>query len=98
MQRRFPIVRALVGLAVLAALVGGVVATRTLVARAATSSCAGDVGATALMPTLGGAADKIEVPTNWNGTLLLYSHGYVFPGTPVQTTDVGDPLTGATLL
>ena len=98
MQRRFPVVRALVGFAVLAALLGGVVATRTLVARAATSSCAGDVGATALTPTLGGAANKIEVPTNWNGTLLLYSHGYVFPGAPNPATDVGDSLTGATLL
>ena len=24
----------------------------------------------------------IEVPENWNGTLFLYSHGYVFPGDP----------------
>src|SRR5262249_11276286 len=29
--------------------------------------------------TLNGAAFKIEVPANWNGTLALYSHGYVTP-------------------
>src|SRR5947209_14859672 len=26
--------------------------------------------------TLGGAAYKIEMPAKWNGTLLLWSHGY----------------------
>jgi predicted esterase len=44
-----------------------------------------------------GATWKAEVPANWNGTLLLYSHGYRFPGdNPAQ--DVGDPATGAFLL
>jgi hypothetical protein len=44
-----------------------------------------------------GATWKAEVPAAWNGTLLLYSHGYRFPGAnPAQ--DVGDPLTGAFLL
>jgi len=39
------------------------------------------------------------VPANWNGTLALYSHGYVFPGpTNPAATDAGDPLTGAALL
>ena len=36
---------------------------------------------------------KIEVPSPWNGTLVLYSHGYNAP-----QTDVGDPATGAWLL
>ena len=27
-----------------------------------------------------GATYLIEVPSPWNGTLLLYSHGYVTPG------------------
>jgi pimeloyl-ACP methyl ester carboxylesterase len=45
-----------------------------------------------------GATYKIEVPDNWNGTLLLYSHGYVTPGSPNPATDVGDPATGAYLL
>lgn len=39
---------------------------------------------------------KIEVPSDWNGTLVLYSHGYSF--TPIAATDVGDAATGAWLL
>jgi len=45
-----------------------------------------------------GATYKIEVPSNWNHTLLLYSHGYVTPGSANPAHDVGDPLTGAFLL
>jgi len=45
-----------------------------------------------------GATWLIEVPTPWNGTLLLYSHGYVVPGTPNPARDVGDPGTRAFLL
>jgi len=45
-----------------------------------------------------GATYKIEVPSNWNGTLLLYSHGYVVPGSDNLALDVGDPLTGGFLL
>ena len=48
--------------------------------------------------TIDGANYKIEVPANWNGTLVLYSHGYVTPGSPLTATDVGDPATGAWLL
>jgi pimeloyl-ACP methyl ester carboxylesterase len=40
-----------------------------------------------------GATYLIEVPTNWNGTLFLYSHGYVVPGSPNLAHDVGDPAT-----
>src|SRR5215472_16047226 len=35
----------------------------------------------------------IEVPANWNGTLFLYSHGYVAPGVTNPAQDVGDPAT-----
>jgi pimeloyl-ACP methyl ester carboxylesterase len=45
-----------------------------------------------------GATYLIQVPNNWNGTLFLYSHGYVVPGSPNPATDVGDPATGAFLL
>src|ERR1700745_1586137 len=45
-----------------------------------------------------GATYLIEVPSNWNGTLFLYSHGYVVPGEPNPAQDVGDPATGAFLL
>jgi hypothetical protein len=45
-----------------------------------------------------GAAYLIQVPANWNGTLVLYSHGIVIPGDPNPAQDVGDPLTGQYLL
>ena len=38
----------------------------------------------------------IQIPPSWNGTLVLYSHGYAFGASP--PTDVGDPVTGAWLL
>jgi pimeloyl-ACP methyl ester carboxylesterase len=43
-----------------------------------------------------GATYRIEKPSDWNGTLVLYSHGY--SAVPAPATDVGDPLTGAWLL
>jgi pimeloyl-ACP methyl ester carboxylesterase len=45
-----------------------------------------------------GATFLIEVPSPWNGTLLLYSHGYVVPGGSNPAQDVGDPLTRVALL
>ena len=45
-----------------------------------------------------GATYEIQVPSNWNGTLFLYSHGYVVPGSANPATDVGDPVTGQWLL
>ena len=56
-------------------------------------------GAQTLKGTLpDGATYLIEVPANWNGTLFLYSHGYVTPWSLNPATDVGDPLTGAAML
>ena len=44
-----------------------------------------------------GATYLIEVPPNWNGTLLLYSHGYnAGPGNPAY--DASDPYSEAYLL
>jgi pimeloyl-ACP methyl ester carboxylesterase len=45
-----------------------------------------------------GATYLIQVPADWNGTLLLYSHGYVTPGSANPARDVGDSLTGGWLL
>jgi pimeloyl-ACP methyl ester carboxylesterase len=45
-----------------------------------------------------GATYIIQVPANWNGTVFLYSHGYVPPGSPNPALDVGDPATGLFLL
>jgi pimeloyl-ACP methyl ester carboxylesterase len=55
-------------------------------------------GTTTFTGSIGAAAYLIEVPANWNGTLLLYSHGYVAPGAANPARDVGDPATGAFLL
>ncbi|HEV2034341.1 MAG TPA: prolyl oligopeptidase family serine peptidase [Candidatus Dormibacteraeota bacterium] len=48
--------------------------------------------------TIDGAAFLIDIPAHWNGTLLLYSHGYVAPGKPNPAQDAGDPGTSAFLL
>ena len=47
---------------------------------------------------LDGATYLIEVPSPWNGTLFLYSHGYVTPGSANPAQDVGDPGTRAFML
>jgi pimeloyl-ACP methyl ester carboxylesterase len=46
-----------------------------------------------------GATYRMQCPAGpWNGTLFLYSHGYVVPGAPNPAQDVGDPVTGGWLL
>src|SRR5579864_555330 len=45
-----------------------------------------------------GAAYLIETPANWNGTLFLYSHGYVTPGAANPALDSGDPVTRSIML
>ena len=60
------------------------------------SAFAGVTTETGTLPD--GATFLIEVPTPWNGTLLLYSHGYVTPGSANPARDVGDPGTRAFLL
>src|SRR5215469_6027810 len=45
-----------------------------------------------------GATYLIEVPPSWNGTLFLYSHGFVTPGSPNPAQDVGDPVTRVFML
>src|SRR5580700_10319469 len=57
-------------------------------------SARAQAGVTTLPGTLpDGATYLIEVPANWNGTLFLYSHGYVTPGSANPAEDVGDPFT-----
>jgi len=69
-------------------------------ASAAPQTCGGTGSVTTVNGTLkDGATYQLQCPNGaWNGTLLLYSHGYVVPGSPKVATDVGDPLTGAFLL
>ncbi len=45
-----------------------------------------------------GATYIIHVPGNWNGTLLLYSHGYTPPGFDNPADDLSSSLTGSYLL
>ena len=48
--------------------------------------------------SIGAAQYRIEVPANWNGTLFLYSHGYVAPGRINLATDAPDRNLSAWLL
>ncbi len=45
-----------------------------------------------------GANYVMDYPANWNGTLLLYSHGYTAPGSELVAYDAGDGSTAAFLL
>jgi hypothetical protein len=46
-----------------------------------------------------GATYRLQCPPGaWNGTLYLYSHGYVAPGSANPAQDVGDPVTAAWML
>lgn len=98
--------RHLLFLFVLLTLLGALTLSFTKVAHAETavvhlsSSCITPNGTNTLHGTLGGANYTISVPSNWNGTLVLYSHGYVFASQPLlnPAPDVGDQLTGAALL
>jgi len=48
---------------------------------------------------LGDGADyEFQVPPAWNGILLLYSHGYVAPGSVNPAVDAGDLETGSWLV
>src|SRR5215471_10896918 len=106
-QRRFEAMRRhLLFLSVLLTLLGGFPPSFTKVANAEaavvhlSSSCITPNGTNTLHGMLGGANYTISVPSNWNGTLVLYSHGYVFANRPLlnPAPDVGDVSTGAALL
>ena len=90
--------RKLAGLALVAALAtGGLTASTTA---ASASACGGSGTVTTVNGTLSdGATYLIQCPAGaWNGTLYLYSHGYVTPGAANPAQDVGDPVTGAWML
>ena len=90
--------RKLAGIALAAGLaIGGLTAST---AAAATPSCGGSGQVSTLNGKLSdGATYLIECPAGaWNGTLYLYSHGYVVPGASNPAQDVGDPVTRAWML
>ena len=74
-----------------------------VLAATAVAVMAGSVTAGAANPppetgTIDGANFIIEMPASWNGTLVLYSHGYVTPGSALVARDAGDPVTHDWLL
>ena len=62
------------------------------------SSSSTPSGPNILTGSIGGARYTIEVPQPWNGTLFLYSHGYVAPGGNNPASASPDPVTGQWLL
>ncbi len=69
-------------------------------ALAAPATCGGSGTVTTLPGTLPDKATyEIQCPPGpWNGTLFLYSHGYVVPGSPNPPQDAGDPVTAGWML
>jgi len=69
-------------------------------ASASAQACGGSGSMTTVNGTLPDQATyEIQCPAGqWNGTLFLYSHGYVAPGSANPAEDVGDPVTGGWLL
>ena len=51
-----------------------------------------------LTGSIGAAAYEIDLPLTWNGTLFLYSHGYVTPGEPNLASAAPDRAVGRWLL
>jgi pimeloyl-ACP methyl ester carboxylesterase len=96
----------LTGMALAAALVVGGLTTGSAAAAPAPAptlaptTCGGTQAVTTKNGTLSdGATYLIQCPAGtWNGTLFLYSHGYVEPNAANPAEDVGDPVTGAWLL
>jgi pimeloyl-ACP methyl ester carboxylesterase len=94
--------RKIAGLVLAAGLAaGGLTAGAAGAASASSSGCGGSGSVTTVNGTLAdGATYLLECPAGaWNGTLYLYSHGYVSPDSasnPAQ--DVGDPVTRAWML
>lgn len=89
------------GLALAAGLaIGGLTAGTAGPAVAAPSSCGGSDGVTTVYGKLhDGATYLIQCPAGpWNGTLYLYSHGYVAPGSANPAADAGDPVTAQWML
>jgi dienelactone hydrolase len=74
-------------LAVMAVLMLGACASSPSATTASSPSPSPSSTTTALTGAIGAAQYRIEVPAAWNGTLFLYSHGYVAPGTINIATD-----------
>lgn len=90
-MRRLASARSLVALVVL-------LMSSLLLVHATSVSRAQTDTATTLSGAIGGADYRIEVPAAWNGTLVLYSHGYVAAGQSNPARDAPDSATAGWLL
>ena len=92
----------LTGMALAAALLVAGLTTGSAAASPTTTTCGGTSAVTTLTGSVGDAGDtyQIQCPAGtWNGTLFLFSHGYVVPGTPDNpATDASDLPTATWLL
>src|ERR1700749_1808524 len=88
--------RKLTGTAIAALLLSGLTAG----AASAAPGCGGSGSVTTVNGTLAdGATYEIQCPAGaWNGTLFLYSHGYVTPGAANPAAGAGDPVTASWML
>jgi hypothetical protein len=93
--------RKLAGMVLAAGLVVGGLTVGSQVASATATTCGGTgaVQTTSGSLTSDGSAYLIQCPASaWNGTLFLYSHGYVVPGGSNPAMDASDPVTSGWLL
>ncbi|MDQ2811147.1 MAG: hypothetical protein M3Z75_04515 [Actinomycetota bacterium] len=90
----------LAGIVLAAGLMAGGLATGSASASTSASACGGSGSVSTVNGTLAdGASYLIQCPAGaWNGTLYLYSHGYVVPGAANPAQDAGDPVTAAWML
>jgi hypothetical protein len=90
----------LAGVAVTAVLAIGGITAGSVAASASSPKCGGSGSVSTLNGKLSdGATYTIQCPSGaWNGTLYLYSHGYVVPGASNPAEDAGDPVTAAWML
>ncbi len=87
-------------LVVAAAIAAALISPAASPALATGQICGGTGSVTTVTGSLSdGATYEIQCPAGpWNGTLFLYSHGYVEPGAANPAEDVGDPVTGGWML
>jgi pimeloyl-ACP methyl ester carboxylesterase len=82
MMMRFRL-RVVTGVAVLGLVAGALVGGSAAGAAASTTTATTtELPRRTIVGSLDGADYRIEVPARWNGTLVLYSHGYLPPGFP----------------
>jgi pimeloyl-ACP methyl ester carboxylesterase len=79
---------------------GSVYASPATASNGVSGKCITTGSTNTLQGTLEGANYTIQVPANWNGTLVLYSHGYTFASLPIDkpAPDASDVGTATALL